>query len=103
MMTKNLPSDEALKMFGYMRQAVKDTYFEKWLAAGGFEWPLDKVSHPRHPALGVAMGHAYRWAPAAGTEDPEGQSAESADFTGPDARGTYLMPSACSWSLDGTS
>lgn len=47
MMIKNLPSDEVSKMMGYMRQAVKDTYFEKWLAAGGFQWPAEKVREVR--------------------------------------------------------
>lgn len=28
-------------MMGYMRHAVKDTYFEKWLASGGFQWPTN--------------------------------------------------------------
>lgn len=43
MMIKNLPPDEVSTVMGYMRYAVKDTYFEKWLAAGGFEWPTNKV------------------------------------------------------------
>lgn len=43
MMIKNLPPDEVWTVLGYMRHAVKDTYFEKWLAAGGFRWPTNKV------------------------------------------------------------
>jgi hypothetical protein len=38
MMIKNLPPDEVGSMMGFMRQAVKDTYFEKWLNSGGFTW-----------------------------------------------------------------
>lgn len=38
MMIKNLPPEDVGSMMGYMRQAVKDTYFEKWLASGGFSW-----------------------------------------------------------------
>ncbi|CAM9778753.1 unnamed protein product [Chrysoparadoxa australica] len=38
MMAKNLPPEEVGKMLGYMRQAVRDTYFEKWLDSGGFTW-----------------------------------------------------------------
>ena len=37
-MMKNLPPEEIGSMMGFMRQAVKDTYFEKWLQSGGFTW-----------------------------------------------------------------
>lgn len=45
MFIKNLPPEEVWTVMGYMRHAVKDTYFEKWLAAGGFQWPTHEVSH----------------------------------------------------------
>lgn len=41
MMIKNLPAEEVHTVMGYMRHAVKDTYFEKWLASGGFQWPTN--------------------------------------------------------------
>ena len=44
MMIKNLPPEEVSTVMGYMRQAVKDTYFEKWLTCGGFRWPIDSAS-----------------------------------------------------------
>lgn len=43
MIIKNLPPEEVSTVMGYMRQAVKDTYFEKWLRSGGFRWPIDSV------------------------------------------------------------
>ncbi|CAM9556797.1 unnamed protein product [Discosporangium mesarthrocarpum] len=43
MVMKNLPQEGALAMMGYMRQAVKDTYFETWLNSGGFKWPKVEV------------------------------------------------------------
>lgn len=39
MIIKNLPKEEVRAVMGHMRHAVKDTYFEKWLASGGFQWP----------------------------------------------------------------
>mmetsp|Transcript_1220 Transcript_1220/g.1908 ORF Transcript_1220/g.1908 Transcript_1220/m.1908 type:complete len:716 (-) Transcript_1220:66-2213(-) len=38
MMIKNLHPGDVGQMMGYIKQAVKDTYFEKWLASGGFTW-----------------------------------------------------------------
>ncbi|CAM9406827.1 unnamed protein product [Choristocarpus tenellus] len=57
MIIKNLPPEEVWTMMGYMRHAVKDTYFEKWLAWGGFEWPMIKV---RKDKEGKAKGASHR-------------------------------------------
>ncbi|CAM9389253.1 unnamed protein product [Ectocarpus sp. 6 AP-2014] len=43
MMINNLPEEEVRTVMGYMKHAVKDTYFEKWLASGGFQWPTNSA------------------------------------------------------------
>lgn len=43
MMINNLPEEEVRTVMGYMKHAVKDTYFEKWLASGGFQWPTNNA------------------------------------------------------------
>ncbi|CAN0543631.1 unnamed protein product, partial [Ectocarpus sp. 12 AP-2014] len=51
MMINNLPEEEVRTVMGYMKHAVKDTYFEKWLASGGFQWPTNSApsnSSSRH-------------------------------------------------------
>ncbi|CAM9282159.1 unnamed protein product [Ectocarpus sp. 12 AP-2014] len=51
MMINNLPEEEVRTVMGYMKHAVKDTYFEKWLASGGFQWPTNSApsnSNSRH-------------------------------------------------------
>ena len=54
MMIKNLPAEEVHTVMGYMRHAVKDTYFEKWLASGGFQWP----TNPSMPSTKVGTTYS---------------------------------------------
>lgn len=62
MMIKNLPAEEVHTVMGYMRHAVKDTYFEKWLASGGFQWP----TNPSMPSTKVGTTYSLLWAVGVG-------------------------------------